>query len=282
MPAPQASMMKQLARLKFSSNGLKVPKDWQQPSGDPAGKQYGDAFKPDEKAVAPDTVAPPLFLPASTNKYHVDTQKKLNQQFGDFIDGICTAICSAWSTWQSSATLVGVVINGPVAAGGSIPPIPTMPLIMAQGPVTTPQLMKYTKAVATVFGTTWTSVTSMAKVPGLPWYPAFAAVPSPVAPPAPNVPGTWMLICPGGASLMSASALSGQMFGQLGDPTAPYANELFGAIADGIDKCYTIWASSTMVTNVLGTGPVPSFAPPYVPVGPVLGGTGNMTPGGFV
>jgi hypothetical protein len=37
-----------------------------------------------------------------------------------------------------------------------------------------------------------------------------------------------------------------------------------------------------MVTNVLGTGPVPTFAPPYVPVGPVVGGVANMTPGGFV
>ena len=36
-----------------------------------------------------------------------------------------------------------------------------------------------------------------------------------------------------------------------------------------------------MVTNVLGTGPVPTFAPPYVPVGPVVGGVGTMMPGGF-
>jgi hypothetical protein len=26
---------------------------------------------------------------------------------------------------------------------------------------------------------------------------------------------------------------------------------------------------------------VPTFAPPYVPVGPVLGGIGTMTPGGL-
>jgi len=28
-----------------------------------------------------------------------------------------------------------------------------------------------------------------------------------------------------------------------------------------------------MVTNVMGMGPVPAFAPPYVPVGPVVGGS---------
>ena len=36
-----------------------------------------------------------------------------------------------------------------------------------------------------------------------------------------------------------------------------------------------------MVTNVIGTGPVPTFAPPYVPGGPVVGGVGSMPPGGL-
>src|SRR5687767_6930625 len=115
MPAPQASMMKQLARLKFSGFSLKMPDQWSQPSGDPAGKHYGDAFKPAEKSTAPDTTVPPLFTPASMNKYHTDTQKKMNDVIGKYIDGICTAICSAWSQWQSMATIVGVVINSVTA-----------------------------------------------------------------------------------------------------------------------------------------------------------------------
>src|SRR5262245_39228266 len=77
MPAPQASMMKQLARLKFAGNSKKMPDAWSQPSGDPAGKHYGKAFKADEKTSSPDTTAPPLFTPASLNKYHTDTQKKI-------------------------------------------------------------------------------------------------------------------------------------------------------------------------------------------------------------
>jgi hypothetical protein len=72
-----------------------------------------------------------------------------------------------------------------------------------------------------------------------------------------------------------------QMVGQLGDPNAPFHQELFEAISDAFEKSYNIWKVSTMVTNVLGTGPVPTFAPPYVPVGPVLAGIGTMTPGGF-
>jgi hypothetical protein len=44
---------------------------------------------------------------------------------------------------------------------------------------------------------------------------------------------------------------------------------------------FKVWQASTMVTQVMGTGPVPTFAPPYVPAGPVLGGVGTMPPGGF-
>jgi hypothetical protein len=36
---------------------------------------------------------------------------------------------------------------------------------------------------------------------------------------------------------------------------------------------------TTLVANVLGTGPVPTFAPPYVPVGPVIAGTAIGLPG---
>jgi hypothetical protein len=268
--------MKQLARLKFTSNALKVPDGWSQPSGDPAGKHYNDAFKPEEKATAPG--APPLFVPASMNKYHTDVQKMLNDKIGKYIDGICDAICSAWSTWQSTAVLTGVVVNAVTAVGGAVVGPPWTPLILAQGPKESPQLMKYTQTIATVLGTSWLQFTSSIKVAGMPWYPAFAAVPSPVAPPAPNVP------CPV-AALVSvppvAAAMKQQMVGQLGDPKAMYHKELFDCITDAFDKVFNIWKVSTMVTNVLGTGPVPTFAPPYVPVGPVVGGTANMTPGGF-
>ena len=38
------------------------------------------------------------------------------------------------------------------------------------------------------------------------------------------------------------------------------------------DAALTVWKSLQMVTNVQAKGPVPSFAPPYVPVGPVVMG----------
>lgn len=273
-------MMKQMARLQFASFQLKVPTDWKTPSGDPGAKHYSDAFKPEEKNTAPVAAAPPLFIPQSMNKYHTDVQKMNHAKYGKFIDGICDAICSAWSTWQSSATLVGVVVNAVTAMGGQVVGPPLTPLILAQAPKEGMEL-KYSNAVANVIGTSWLSYTAGIKVKGMPWYPAFAALPSPIAPPTPNVPCP-VIALSSAAAAVSKNAMKSQMVTQLGDPKAPHHKELFDAICDAFEKCHKMWEASTMVTNVLGTGPVPTFAPPYVPVGPVVGGVANMTPGGFV
>jgi hypothetical protein len=277
MPAPQATAVQQLARLKFTSFNLKVPTNWSDPQGQ-AGDQYGRAFKPDEKASSPGM--PPLFQPATLNKYHTDTQKMHIAKVGAFIDGTCSAICSAWSQWQSTSTIAGVIIAGPVASVGQIIGPPLMPLIMASAPKASPMELKYSNVIATVISNAWMTFTATVKVPGLPWYPAFAALPSPVAPPTPNIPCPFAVLTQVPVSI-SCNVMKMQMVGQLADPKAPFHQELFESICDAFEKTYNLWKVSTMVTNVLGTGPVPTFAPPYVPVGPVVGGIGTMTPGGF-
>jgi hypothetical protein len=158
---------------------------------------------------------------------------------------------------------------------------PLTPLILSSAPKSTPQELKYTKAISQTIGTAWTSYTASIKVPGLPWYPAFASVPSPVAPPMPNVPMPVVALTQA-AALVSQSALKSQMIANLGESDAFHHKELFDCIAGSFEKCFQIWQVSTMVTNVMGTGPVPTFAPPAVPVGPVVMGVGNMIPGGFV
>ena len=245
------------------------------------GKQYGDAFPASERSSTPDTAVPPLFQPASMNKYHTDTQKKLNEQFGKFIDDMCSAICSAWSQWQTAASMAGIIVNAITAAGGVMVGPPMTPLIIATAPKTSPMMIKYATAIASTIGTGWLTWQSSIKIPGLPFYPAFAAFPSAMAPPMPNVPVPLIALTQVTTTL-GASALKGQMVGQLGDPMAPFHKELFEAISDSFEKCFLIWQPSTMVTNVLGTGPIPTFLPPFVPVGPVVGGIATMAPGGLV
>jgi len=205
----------------------------------------------------------------------------MSDKLAKFIEGICGAICSAWSQWQSAATLVGVIINGPTASIGQVVGPPLTPLIMASAPKETPQELKYSTAIAQAVGNGWLSYTATIKVPGMPWYPAFAAFPGPMAPPTPNIPMPVIALTQVTASI-SQAALKGQMIAALADPKAFHHKELFDSIAHAFEKCFQIWQGATQVTNVLGTGPIPTFAPPFIPVGPVVGGVGTMPPGGFV
>ncbi len=276
MPAPQAAMLKNMARAMFKAHAIQLPVNWQQPSGK-AGEQYVDAFKPSERAVPPDPSA--LFIPASPNKYHVDTANSISNKFGTFIDGVCDAVAQAWGQFHSMAMLTGIVINGPVAAGGTLVGPPLTPLIIASAPKATANEIKYSKTIATVIGTAFTQWQNAVKVPGLPWYPAFALFPSPMAPPMPNIPTPLVAIGAAGMSSMMDSALSGQMTSQLGDPQAQHHKELFDSIAKAVFSTFTLWHTTTMVNNVLGMGPVPTFAPPFVPAGPVLCGNNIPVPG---
>ena len=87
-------------------------------------------------------------------------------------------------------------------------------------------------------------------------------------------------------------ALAQKEFGAVeidGGPWCKFKNPKTGkeitvkdSIADAFEKVFQIWQTSTQVTNVMGFGPVPTFAPPVVPMGPVVGGLGTMMPGGLV
>ena len=188
------------------------------------------------------------------------------------------ATTSAVATWKVSATLVGVVVNAVTASGGTLLGPPLGPLVIAgmMGGGARPN-------VATAFGIgagqAWQDWAASVKVPGLPWYPSFAAIPSPVAPPTPNIPtplaaltGKWITA---GVVRVAIRAL-------LGPAPEPGMEAAITDYAAWFEGAFNLMLASTLVTNVLGTGPVPTWAPPYVPVGPVVGGMANSLPGFLV
>lgn len=261
------------------SFGLTVPRHWREPTGYPAEEHYRMVFSPEERNAVP--YSPPLFRAASGNRYHVEIQTMLCIQIGGYIDQWCAAICGAWNQWQAAATLTGVIINGPTAVGGQVMGPPWTPMILAAAPKKTRMLRKYSRVIANVIGSAWPQFEATVKVPGLPWYPAFAAFPGPMAPPTPNTPVPFAALTQVPTSI-SRAVLKGQMVAQLGDPHGSFMGELFESLSTAFEQCYNTWKVSTQVTQVLGTGPVPTFAPPFVPGGPVVAGVGNMIPGGFV
>lgn len=273
MPAPQAKLLAQLTKANFIAKNIKIPMNWKTP-----GDQFQNAFAPIDLTVPPN---PPtcLFREATQNKMHVDAAKKMSDDYEAFIDAICSAISGAIDQWMKTAVVAGVMINGPAGmlVPGNVFGPPLTPLILAQAPKGSPQESKYSKSIADAIGAAWQAWEL--GLSGALSYPAFAAFPGPVAPPTPSIPMPLIAFASGGEAMLAASALTAQMQANLADSAAPHANELFEALANAFANVFQMFKTSTLLQNVLGSGPIPTFAPPFVPVGPVVGGVGNGPPG---
>jgi len=266
-------MLSQLGKLNFKATAIGLPVKWTTPRGE----QYTKAFAISELVNPPDAAS--VFLVKSPNKYHVQTQREIGKGFADFIDKISGAICDGIDKWMKLTMVSGMVINGPVGMvlPGNLTGPPLMPFILASAPVNTAQFMKYSKAIAQVVSTAWQ--TWQSGLMGQLMYPAFAAFPGPMAPPTPCVPMPLIAFSSPGEAMLSPASLKAQMIANLGDPDALHHKELFEAVAQAFNTSFTLFKATTLVQNVLGTGPIPTFAPPFVPVGPVVGGTSVPTPG---
>lgn len=118
-------------------------------------------------------------------------------------------------------------------------------------------------------------------VPSIPAFPAFAAFPGPYAPPMPAVPIS-LSAASADRDLLRAESLKKQILGGLGkwgkDPDAQKAVERF---TQWFDERFTLAVATSWISDLYGQGPVPTYAPPYVPVGPVMNGDLLSTPGAF-
>lgn len=282
-------------------------------------KQF--AFKPADLVTTPGLPGKPsLFGASSVNQMHTAAQKMLIAKFDEFMEHTTKQICDVWSKWQASATITNVVVNGPVAMGGQLVGPPLLPMLLGQVPVHQ-MMAKYYTVVSTVISTAWQQFISSVKIPSLPLYPQLAAFPGPMVPPMPNPVQVPFAALTQAQNFLSKTVLKSAMIASLAHkeeefkeriertlmdvkskvasrmptlpsmnnswmqtprlPTAPFAGELFDSITDAFEKCYNQWKASTMITNLMVTGPVPSFAPPAVPAGPIVGGIANMVPGGL-
>ena len=190
------------------------------------------------------------------------------------VDRLCDELATAWAQWQRASILTGVIVNSATATGGQMVGPPLQGLIEASTSTSSSEEQAAARALSTVVGDAHMRWQLTIKVPGLPWYPAFAAFPGPFAPPSPNVP-----------SPLSALVFDPSAFHRLEQRLHPQdagAAAAARAVAGALGGAFPEWISRTMVVNVLGTGPVPMFAPPFVPAGPVVGGIANSPPGVFV
>lgn len=106
-------------------------------------------------------------------------------------------------------------------------------------------------------------------------FPTLAAVPGPIAKSAPTVPIALRHGVSQGEVALQSAALTRALVTAL-RPQAQSVpgnfDEAMRALASWVEISFRDWRNTVMLTNLIGGGQVPAFAPPYVPVGPVSQG----------
>jgi hypothetical protein len=114
-------------------------------------------------------------------------------------------------------------------------------------------------------------------------YPKLAAVPGPVAPPTPAASAYPIArSISAGEHRLGAATLAPRLQSALRAQATRDRAAVDSAIKDltvWIEASFREWKHSAQLVGVIGKGPVPSFAPPYVPVGPVVMGDNLSAPG---
>jgi len=198
-------------------------------------------------------------------------------EVNNFFDNISSAIHHVWTRWAAHASLGDVRIEAGMGTGGRVSGPDWGPLLEAQMPPS--PFEAHWKVVASVLGAQWNRYQNSIAVPGLPLWPAFRMVPAPQAPPTPNTPVALTMLAQN-RETVSRAVLREHFLDQFPNP-APEDHALFDALAGAIEWAFDGWQTSTSVKNVIGTGPVPSFSPPKVPAGSVVGGVSLRMPGTF-
>jgi hypothetical protein len=114
-------------------------------------------------------------------------------------------------------------------------------------------------------------------------YPKLAAVPGPMAPPTP-ASGAFPIArgSSAGEHRLSAAMLSPRLVSALRPLAGRDVSGLDSAVTElttWVEGSFRDWKLTAQMVGVMGKGPIPSFAPPYVPVGPVVMGDNISTPG---
>ena len=280
MPSP--SFIQILGDLLVTAYMKPIPLDWCQPRDDTSGTpgaRYADAFAANELAAMPDPMC--YFKTASVNKYHVDAAKQVGSDMKDFVknalDQVKTAI-DMWRVQVKPKSSIKIMACCGLGAPGAFD-CPGLKDSFAAWTDTDP----WSTAVKDGVSKSWDAWASKITVPGLPLYPAFVVYPGPMAPPTPGIPLPLVTYVSPGLADMTPMKLKQNMIdafkGEAKDNDKNKVHEvIFEALGVVISLGWMLWTLSQQVNLANGKGPVPIYAPPYVPMGPVVAGDLLPTP----
>lgn len=285
---PPLQMVKILGDLAFAARGFQLPVSWRQPSGDPHAEQYGDALEPPDRVAVP-ALIPPWFQPHNRQRLHQSTCDEVGRAFKEVHDSMLDAVAFAHDMWRLQARFQNIQIMAVCALGApgclTGPELESSIKMAPSCAAWTGNRAAYRAAVAAGVSQCFKRWQDGVTVPGLPWYPAFAAFPGPMAPPMPNVPmpliacistGMTEILVPNRMGDAMTAAFDSEL--ARNDPDGHH-EALFASIALVLSLAFAMWLPMQQVMMVLGKGPIPTFAPPFVPVGPVVAGDIISLPG---
>ena len=286
---PGLSAIKILGNVLFMAKSLKLPAATATDNG--GDKGWSEAYFKDRKDAdmggIPQCI-PPWFMPQKPGfKPHQKTCDDIGKNFKDFHDTMIDAVSFAHNMWKLQAKFKDLQIAA-VSAIGSPGCLDGPKLDIANAPQCasmTGNMAKMRDAVAKGVADCFKKWQDQVTIPGLPLYPAFAAFPGPMAPPMPSIPVP-LIACISG--MMTQIVMPDEMTKAMDDaldqglkdkdPEKHY-HALHQSIATVLSLAFLLWLPQQQMMLVLGKGPIPTFAPPFVPVGPVVGGDNISIPG---
>ncbi len=177
--------------------------------------------------------------------------------------------------WSQDAVVAGGVVNGSTVflPPGSLSGPPFEPLVAAamQDAGAPPEVAAAFAGVAWEAWRTWAASYHLTVAKAL---KAFAAVPAPEAPETPIKKRKLKSGAAPGSIGMTVEVL-GEALAQVLQPVVaddPNAQTAIVEFADAYASGFGRWFRRATLVNLLGKGPVPSYSPPYVPVGPTVAG----------
>lgn len=188
------------------------------------------------------------------------------------------AFRDAVNDWIGKARIRGGQVRGPdaVLTPGSLTSDVNIEGMMFQKLTAARVPAEIARTIAKELAAAWNAWAAgfHAQLPGA--YPMFAAFPGPKAPPTPAPAIALTQAISAGEASLKASVLAGKLASELrahatrtrrGSP-----DQAMKGLAEWVESSFTEWKNLTRIVGVMGKGSVPTFAPPYVPVGPVVMG----------
>jgi len=296
MPSIESLPSKQLCEVYFTYVCKKtLPDKWKLPLSIEGIDQYAKYsggpgmtdFLIHIKGLMP--VPSPYIWEASTHELQGDTAKDIGKQVKEFCEKALDKFKQAHDMARMQAKFKDWKILSPCAIGP--PGCLEFPKLKDQAPFSSWESSEkednakaYAKAVVEGLSEQFDKWAGKVMCPGLPLYPAFIVYPGPMAPPTPCIPMPLLLYPSAMMAEVTQPKLKDAMVAKLASKVkdedgAKLHVAIFDSIAFPISLNFLLWTVMQQVMNVMGKGPVPTFAPPYMPMGPVLNGDIISVPG---